>query len=545
MGYPLWNGRLVRGWRTVLPAAVSLILTATLSAQPNPVVTTDKGDVVGRRGSVLTYFGIPYAAPPVGRLRWHPPQSAAAWSSPRDAGEAGKACPQVVLAMFPVPGMKPGDVHGDEDCLYLNIYAPASATASSRLPVMVWIHGGAFTVGDGSGYDGRVLAARNGVVVVTLNYRLGALGFLALASLRAEGGGESSGNYGILDQQAALQWVKRNIANFGGDPASVTIAGVSAGGMSVCAQVASPRAAGLFQSAIIQSGFCESPGNSVLLGKAEAQGADYARKLGCSPTDLSCLRKVGTRVLLKTKVPGRRPLSNMVWSPTYQSGVLPLTLPAAFAQGKFNRVPLLVGTNHDEGRLFISVASPTGKPVTVAQYWGATGLLVGVGKARRVLIQYPFRAYGTPALAFATMFTDGVFSCPAMKVDRSLSQFVPIYAFEFNDPQAVTKMKSPGDLPGLGAFHSSSLVYVFQTPIAGVAEPSMFTPAQRRLSDELSAAWINFVKTGDPNAPGTSEWRRFASSNEFVQTAGVTGFQPNMSFASDHRCMLWDDLNIN
>jgi len=534
----------VNKWITAFPAVVAVMLSVGLSAQQNSVVRTDKGDVVGRRGSVLTYLGIPYAAPPLGPLRWQPPQSAAAWSSPRDAGQVGKACPQLVLAMFPVPGMKPGDVRGDEDCLNLNIYAPASATASSKLPVMVWIHGGAFTVGEGSAYDGSVLAAKDGVVVVTLNYRLGALGFLALASLDAEGQGESSGNYGILDQQAALQWVKRNIANFGGDPASVTIAGESAGGMSVCAQLASPRAANLFKGAIIQSGFCESPGNSVLLGKAEAQGSDYARKLGCAATDLSCLRNVDTAVLLKTKVPGRRPLSNMVWSPTYKTGVLPLTLPAAFAQGKVNRVPVLVGTNHDEGRLFISVASPTGKPVTVVQYWGATTLLVGATKARRVLLHYPFRAFGTPALAFATMFTDGVFSCPAMKVDRSLSQYVPVYAFEFNDPQAITKMKSPGDLPGLGAFHGSSLVYVFQTPIAGVADPSIFSSAQRRLSDELSSSWINFVKTGDPNASGKSQWKRFAGVKEFVQTAGVNGFQPNTTFASEHKCMLWDGLDL-
>ena len=531
-------------WMTTLAGALLLMLSAGLRAQQTSTVRTNEGDLVGRRGSLLTYLGIPYAAAPLGPLRWQQPQPVAAWSSPRDAGKAGEACPQVVLAMFPVPGMKTGDVHGSEDCLYLNVYAPVSATASSKLPVVVWIHGGAFTVGEGSAYDGSVLAAKNGVVVVTLNYRLGALGFLALASLDSEGGDESSGNYGILDQQAALRWVKRNIANFGGDPASVTIAGESAGGMSVCAQLASPRAAHLFARAIIQSGFCESPGNSVSLAKAEAQGAEYAGKLGCAPTDLSCLRKVGTKVLLKTAVPGRRPLSNMVWSPTYKTGVLPLTLSVAFAQGKLNQVPVLVGTNHDEGRLFISVASPTGKPVTVAQYWGATGLLVGALKARRALLRYPFRAYGTPALAFATMFTDGVFSCPAMKVDRSLSRYVPVYAFEFNDPQAVTKLKSPGDLPGLGAFHSSSLVYVFQTPIAGIAEPSMFSPAQKRLSDALSAAWINFAKTGDPNAPGTSGWSRFGTSNEFVQTAGVTGFQPNMSFASEHKCMLWENLNL-
>ncbi len=195
-------------------------------AQPAGTVRTDKGEVVGERhGGVLRYMGIPYAAPPVGQLRWRAPAPAAAWKSPRAAGKRGNACPQEVLALFPVEGRKPGDVVGDEDCLYLNVYAPATATATSRLPVMVWIHGGAFTAGEGAIYDGSVLAEKYGVIVVTVNYRLGALGWMALSSLDAEAKGESSGNYGLLDQQAALRWVKTNIASFGGDPEMVTIAG--------------------------------------------------------------------------------------------------------------------------------------------------------------------------------------------------------------------------------------------------------------------------------------------------------------------------------
>jgi para-nitrobenzyl esterase len=179
--------------------------------------------VIGRVGTVQTFMGIPYAAPPVGSRRWKAPQPAPAWTTPRDAALPGDVCPQVVLALFPVPGKNPGDVQGDEDCLYLNVYAPRSASASSRLPVMVWIHGGAFTVGAGSDYDGSAQAEKYGLVVVTLNYRLGALGFLSLSSLDAGSQDGQSGNYGLQDQQAALKWVQRNVAAFGGDPAKVSI----------------------------------------------------------------------------------------------------------------------------------------------------------------------------------------------------------------------------------------------------------------------------------------------------------------------------------
>jgi para-nitrobenzyl esterase len=525
--------------------AVLLILDAsTALSQQKVSIMTDKGIVVGRQSTAVSFLGIPYAAPPVGKLRWSAPQPASAWAVPRDASRIGNVCPQVVLALFAVPGQKPGEVEGKEDCLYLNVYKPAKARSDSRLPVMVWIHGGAFTIGSGSAFDGNVLAEKYGLVVVTMNYRLGALGFLALAELDGGGKGEGSGNYGLLDQQAALRWIKTNIDAFGGDAQNVTIAGESAGGMSVCAQLASPRAAGLFNKAIIQSGLCESPGNAVTLGEAESRNVGYAKKLGCSPTDVDCLRRVEPAKLLTTKVPGRRPVSNLVWSPVYESGVLPLKLQTAFSQGKFNRVPVLAGTNHDEGRLFVSVVSPHGKPVTALQYWGGTGLLVGVTNTRKVLLQYPFRTYGTPALAFATMFTDGVFSCPAERIDRALSKYVPVYAFEFNDPHAATSLKAPADLPGLGSFHSSSLVYAFQTAIPGIAVPSMFSAAQRRLSDEFSGAWAAFVATGNPRAAGAPGWPTFGSSSGGIEEFNLTGMQENPAYSMQHKCALWSGLNL-
>ena len=531
-----------------MPSVTYVLTTVLLSlaasgvhAQQRVSIMTDKGAVAGRQSAALSFLGIPYAAPPVGKLRWSAPQPVSAWAEPRDASRIANVCPQVVLALFPVPGLKPGEVQGSEDCLYLNVYTPTNAQPDSRLPVMIWIHGGSFAVGSGSAYDGTVLAAKYGLVVVTMNYRLGALGFLALDS---KGKDETSGNYGLLDQQAAMQWVKSNIGAFGGNPQNVTIAGESAGGMSVCAQLASPLAAGLFQRAIIQSGLCESPGNAVTSREAEGRNAEYVQKLGCSTTDVDCLRHVQPAKLMSTKVPGRRPVSNLVWSPVYENRVLPLKLQAAFSQGKFNRVPVLAGTNHDEGRLFVSVVSPDGKPVKAVQYWGGTGLLVGIGNTRKVLLQYPFRSYGTPALAFATMFTDGVFSCPAERLDLALSKFVPVYAFEFNDPQAATSLKAPADLPGLGSFHSSILVYAFQSAIPGIAAPIMFSSAQTKLSDDFSGAWAAFVTKGDPQMAGAPGWAKFDSSRGGVQEFDLAGVKANSGYSVEHKCAMWSALNL-
>ena len=450
----------------------------------------------------------------------------------------------MVIALFALPGETPGDINGQEDCLTLNIYTPANVTSQSRLPVMTWIHGGSFVAGSASGYSGAELARKYGVVVVTMNYRLGALGWLSLPALSAEAGGQS-GNYGLQDQQAALRWVQRNIAAFGGDPGKVTLAGESAGGMSVCAHLVSPQSAGLFRGAIIQSGLCTSPGNSVTLAQAEKRNTPYATNLGCRSTDLTCLRKVDLQKLLTTRVPGLRPASAQVWSPVYANAVLPLQLRDAFGSGRFNRVPVMNGTTHDEGRLFVQVASPDGKPISPVLYWGGTGLTVGLVNTSRTLARYPYRRYGTPALAFATMFTDAVFSCTALRVDQALTKYVPVYAFEFNDPQAATQIKSPVDLPGLGSHHSSSLVYAFQAPVLGLADSAQFTPAQRILSDRFSGAWMAFVKNGTPDPSGSSgAWRLFDSARNNVQVFTPDGVRESTLFAQDHQCEYWLPLNL-
>ena len=530
----------------LFPVVRSLVLAAllgTLAAAQTPVtVQTDHGPVVGTQTDTRSFLGIPYAAPPVGDLRWRTPQPAMPWTTPRDATQFGSVCPQTVIALFAQPGETPGTVKGNEDCLTLNIYTPVGATPQSQLPVMTWIHGGSFIAGSSVAYNGAELARKYGVIVVTLNYRLGALGWLSLPALSAEAGGQS-GNYGLQDQQAALRWVQTNIAAFGGDPAKVTVVGESAGGNSVCAHLVSPQSAGLFRGAIIQSGLCTSPGNAVTLAQAETRNTRYATNLGCQATDLACLRNVDLQKLLAGKVPGLRPASNLVWSPVYASTTLPLQLRDAFETGRFNRVPVINGTNHDEGRLFVQVASPDGKPISPVLYWGGTGLTVGLINTSRTLARYPYRRYGTPALAFATMFTDAVFSCTALRVNQALSKYVPVYAFEFNDPQAATLIKSPSDLPGLGSHHSSSLAYAFQAPVAGLSDPALFTPAQRTLSDAFSGAWMAFVKTGNPNAAGTA-WAPFATTRGNVQEFTPTGVQQSLNFATDHQCGYWLPLDL-
>src|SRR5579875_794989 len=299
-----------------------------------PVAGTADGAVRGlANGAVDEFLGIPYAAPPVGALRWRPPQPAASWSGVRDATTFAPHCPQ--------PASPFGEASTSEDCLYLNVFTPSQRAAGPGYPVMVWIHGGAFVSGESNDYDPTQLV-EDGVTVVTFNYRLGALGFLAHPAL-ADANGQS-GDYGLMDQQAALRWVQRNIASFGGDPRSVTIFGESAGGLSVLAQVASPQARGLFDRAIVESGSYNL--SQASLASAEAAGEAFAAKAGCASQTAACLRSLPVSTILADQ-------DAAGYTPNINTEVLPETLETAFAAGDFNRVPIVNGTNHDEWRLFV------------------------------------------------------------------------------------------------------------------------------------------------------------------------------------------------
>jgi para-nitrobenzyl esterase len=491
------------------------------------VVRTDKGLVRGLySGEAREFLGIPYAAPPTGTLRWQPPQPASHWSGIRAATSAGNTCAQTGSLAIGVITTSTA-----EDCLYLNVYTPRDA-GRRALPVMVWIHGGAFTGGAGSIYDGAVLAAKGNVIVVTINYRLSAFGFLDLPSL-----GAGDGDYGLLDQQAALRWVQRNALAFGGNPRDVTEFGESAGAASVCDNMASPGAAGLFERAIAESG-CLLPAPNV--ATAQLEGEQLASKLGCTDqaTAAACLRAKPAGDILTAE-------AGMGWSPVAGTPVLPAQPSTAFASGRYAHVPLIQGTNHDEGRFFVALEfDGFGHPITAAQYPTLIEASYGASAAA-VLAHYPLSAYASPDLAFAQVFTDSAFSCPALEAD-DLTEHSGVYAYEFSDPDP------PNDFPltftfPLGAAHSTELQYVFQRiPYLDTAPP--FTPAQLALSNQIIGYWTHFAATGDPNTgvPGRAGpyWPRYTTARPDIQELVPDATAPESAarFSAAHQCGFWASL---
>ena len=498
-------------------------------AQPRLVATLD-GPVRGvatPQGDA--FLALPYAAPPVGPLRWRAPQPQAPWVEPRDATKGGALCPQAAI---------PGSGRQSEDCLTLNVYTPAGARAGARLPVMVWIYGGGYAIGYTAQYDLSRMAQRQGVVTVEMNYRLGALGFLAHPALRAEG--EGSGDYALLDQQAALRWVKANIAAFGGDPANVTIFGESAGGWSVCEQLTSPGAQGLFQRAIIESGACTSPDSAVSRTAAERGGVEMAGDLGCGDpaTAAACLRALPVKQVLKAKPHRRGLLGKASWTSAFGGAVLPLHPRQALEQGRFVAVPVIDGTNHDEARLFMDLNRFKGQLYSEKSYEKIIGDFF-LDKTPIVLAQYADEAKRSYADAYVDVVTDSTFACPALTTNALLERRTPVYAYEFDDPDATNSLpRSPFTGP-LKSFHSSEIVYVTQTPWE-VSDTIKFDPAQRALSDHMQAWWAAFARSGDPNVAGAPAWPRDRGAGPLqlrpdgVSTAG--------DFARRHRCAFWNAL---
>ena len=498
-------------------------------AQPK-VVATDAGPVRGvATPQGRAFLAIPYAAPPVGALRWRAPQPLAPWIETRDATRGGANCPQ------PAP---PGSGRQSEDCLTLNVYAPSDIRPGERLPVMVWIYGGGYVFGYTGQYDLSRLAQRQRVVTVAMNYRLGALGFLAHPALAAEG--EGSGDFALLDQQAALRWVKANIAGFGGDPANVTLFGESAGGWSVCDQLASPGAAGLFQRAIIESGACTSPDSAISEAAGEAGGEAMAADLGCGDpaTAAACLRALPADRVIKAKAHRRGLLGKESWAPTYGGATLPLSPREAFEQGRFAAVPVIDGTNHDEARLFLDLNRFKGGLYSEASYEKIIGDFF-LGKTPQVLAEYAAEAKRSYARAYVDVVTDSTFACPALTTDALLERRAPVYAYEFDDPQAVTSLPRSPFTPPLMAFHSSEIVYVTQTPWI-VADPDKFDPAQRALSDRMQAHWAAFARTGDPGSAAAGPWS--ADHGGVPVQLRPDGDAPAADFAQRHRCVFWNAL---
>jgi len=493
------------------------------------VVRTDHGLVGGlRTHGARQFLGIPYAAPPTGANAWRPPQPFPPWPGVRAAAKPGHDCAQTGSLATGVPSTSLF-----EDCLFVNVYTPPRGTGRP-LPVMVWIHGGGFTGGAGRIYDGAPLAARHHVIVVTINYRLSAFGFLALPSLDAESPDRASGNYGLMDQQAAMRWVQANAFAFGGDPGKVTIFGESAGGASVCANMASPTALGLFSRAIAESGciFPTPPRQA-----AEAQGTALAKALGCAKpaTAAACLRTKTSAAILKAE-----PSGGLSWGPVAGGFTLPASPLSAFETGQYLHVPLLQGSNHDEGRFFVGIEFDVlgHHPLTAAQYPQVVAAQFGAKAAKAILAHYPLKAFASPDLAFAKVLTDSEFSCPALLTDI-LTQRSGTYAYEFSDPSPPNDFGIKFSFP-LGAAHSTELQYVFgKVPLLDIT-PS-FKPDQAALSAQMMGYWTRFAATGNPNGGRAPLWPRVGGTTPRIQELipNATAPEPATVFAGFHQCLFW------
>jgi para-nitrobenzyl esterase len=501
----------------VIAWSVAALFALPAAADQDPVVRAPAGAVKGvAEGSVNVFRGLPYAQPPVGAARWKPPVEMPMWNGVRDATKFGAACVQ--------PKARSGSIYAwdlgaiSEDCLFLNVWVKQGV---SNAPVMVWIHGGALTTGSGSEplYDGSKLAER-GVVVVSINYRLGVLGYFAHPLLSAESDGNISGNYGLLDQIEALRWVKRNIAAFGGDPSNVTIAGESAGGLSVMYLMTSPPARGLFHKAIAQSAYMISTPElkQARFGEpaAEAIGSRIVTSLGAK--DLTSLRAMEPQKLIEgaSRV-GYFPLG------TIDGRVLPRQLADVFDRGEQAPVPILAGFNSGEIRSLRFLAPPAPRNGKAYQLQIRDRY---ADLADEFLRLYPSMDLEESILA-ATR--DALYGWTAERLVRkqsALAQPAFLYLFDHGYPAA--------DKAGLHAFHAGELPYVFGTadrtpPLWPKAPP---TAAETRLSAAMLDYWTSFIRTGQPSAAGNASWPAYGSSRAYMTFAGeprsATHLMPGM-----------------
>ena len=580
---------------------------------------------------VNVFLGIRYGQAPVGTLRWKPPQAPNPGQGSIVANTIGNTCPQ-------------GRSTDSEDCLFLNVYTPSNATPTSQLPVFIWIHGGALVNGAGSIYDPSVMVADNNIIVVTINYRLGSLGFLAASVLKAtqasafENAGDA-GNYGLMDQQFAMAWVHDNIAAFGGDPKAVTIGGESAGGLSVSSHLASTNTfrsltgRDLFRGAIIESGaymYHDVPSLATYQALSNTFAQQDANAFCGGSLTLACLQGLTAAQVFANE----RDFGGFGIAPNFGTKILPLDLHTAFSTGQFNHVPVLQGTNANEGRLFepsffpSAVTAPRGTGPTIFAAGGpasfdlqvpnilcATPQFTGtpatcsylqeiefflqtlvtatpsnqgpnspfteavVGASATAAGEYPIANFhnfvpqttsSIPGLnnnfgggnvdeALSQIFTDFVFACNRLDSNSDLSRQVPVFAYEFNDPNAPNRAGVPGPGTNGSGFttasqHAAELQYIFNFG-------SAFTPAQATLATQMKNYWANFVKTGNPNNRGIATfvslkaarddlpfWKHFNTEDFQIQSltppglANPQGPHTITTFSTDHFCATWEPL---
>ena len=481
--------------RLTFLAAILIACLPAAHAEPDaPLVMTRSGMIQGKSDAGLSAFlGIPYAASPAGQQRWTAPQPPQGWEGVRNVQVFGPACPQPVSQAVVLND----DTMQSEDCLSVNVWTPD--TDAEDLPVMVWMHGGAFYLGAGGApiYDGSALA-REGVVVVTLNYRLGMLGFFGHPGLAEEQANAPRANYGFLDQVAALEWVRDNIEGFGGDPDNVTIFGESAGGVSVLLHLYSPLSEGMFDKAIIQSGGGWRP----LSGAADldSDGAALAEAVGAST--LTELRDVPLPDLLSAQAG-----SGTEWWPVVEKNSVPMQVPAAIRKRKIADVPLMIGTNNWEASLSRARKTDPGAIISI------------VPEDMRDEAREAYKADDLSDQQFAdAIYTDAGFAAPARWIARLTSKGKPAYLYRFEQVRESLRGKVPG------AAHGVDVVYVFGS--AGtLASAAEFGEADTKMSDIMIDCWTGFAKTGEP-ACGT-EWPAYKRGTDklMIFDNGMASFE--------------------
>ncbi len=504
-----------RGTRALITATVGALVVAAcggneVGQRPQDTVRVENGEVRGVvRADHTAFLGVPYAAPPKGELRWRSPRRAADWAGVRDATEPGNPCPQI--------GSSSSDTRAtDEDCLFLNVTTPST---TGRKPVLVWVHGDG-AIGAGHHFDATALATKGDVVVVTINYRLGVFGGFGLPGL------DGSGTFGLRDQRAALEWVRRNAGSFGGDPGNVTLFGVSYGASATAAHLISPKSRGLFDKVIMHSGFAlvdlpaEAwyPGLEALpwlawrdTAEVEAVGRLVAGELGCA--DVDCLRALPAEELLD------HPRVMNIFQPFGHGNADLPQLPAeAYPAGGIARVPVLAGNTRHEHR---GIVAAFRGPVAAEGYPRLLAAAFG-DRAAEVEREYPLSAFESPSRAWAAVLTDRVWARATFRQHELLSAHTPTFAFEFADPAASEH----------GASHGADIGYLFPE--------EELTGGQRELSDAMIRYWTDFARTGDPNGDGGSglpHWPAFAEGRHVQSLApgAITG----VDYRAEHRLDFW------
>ena len=539
-----------------LLATVGTVSAANAAERAGPVVRTAEGPVQGFvNNGVNAFLGIPFAAAPVGALRWQPPQPHAAWSQTLEATKFGNTCPQITEL-----GVFAGPVSVTEDCLFLNVFTPGHGAAANarKLPVLVWIHGGGLFDGESNDYNASALVKggpAGPTVVVTINYRLGLLGYFAHPLIDAEG--HDFGNYGLMDQQAALRWVQQNIAAFGGDPGNVTVGGQSAGSTSTAALVISPASAGLFHRAIFESGplLTVAPRD-----QAEQRGQKFAAAAGCGEevngAAGDCLRKLSVSKILSLQgtASANGPYVNGL---LVDGKVLPIAADTAWTTGKFNHMPIMNGAVADEGafaasidELFFGAMTPERYADLVKSVYGGPAgpsLLppnYPEGTPAAVMQKYPLTAYKTPGDAWTAVGTDANV-CRHPYLNSRVAQHVPLYAYEFSDRNAAWYF--PKLNFAHGAAHTIDIQFLFTDwhggPL-GILHP--LSPQEHALSKQLVTAWTNFMYSGNPNLKGDAPWPRYTSASQVYLSQNV----PHLStiteaqFRAAHKCDFWDTVLV-